>query len=223
MREIDAKLSELVPKISEINNICLELRRDTYSYEPYIKIDVMPDGRKVSKVCCKVYPDRNNRDVFNILEFDRFEDVYFAVKDKYETLTGDDVDETVLLRDLQNREGDAETFGLSSESDWVLIGYMYYFLVSVVNLVETKNDESPIIDEKGQIQGRMHYSLGIELYDYEGAPKPLNILKYNSLNDLIGKHLKLSLELRKAQDIPEKLAYEVQCRYNWLDAESTEY
>lgn len=100
MREIDAKLSELVPKISEINNICLELRRDTYSYEPYIKIDVMPDGRKVSKVCCKVYPDRSNRDVFNILEFDRFEDVYFAVKDKFETLTGDDVDETVLLRDL---------------------------------------------------------------------------------------------------------------------------
>jgi hypothetical protein len=168
MREIDAKLGELVPKISEINNICLELRRDTYSYEPYIKTDVLPDGRKVSRVVCRVFPDRSNRDVFNILEFDRFEDVYFAIKDKYESLTGDDVDEATLLKDLQNRETDAEVFGLSSESDWQLIGYMYYFLVSVVNLVETKNDESPIIDEKGSIQGKMHYSVGIDLLDYDG-------------------------------------------------------
>ena len=84
---------------------------------------------------------------------------------------------------------------------------MYYFLISIVNLVETKNDESPIIDEKGSIQGRMSYSIGIELYDYEGG-KPLNILKYASLNDLIGKYLKLVIELRQAKDIPEKLSYE---------------
>ena len=79
---------------------------------------MLSDGRKVSRVVCKVYPDRNNRDVFNILEFDRFEDVYFAVKEKYEELTGDDVDQSALLKDLQNRETDAEVFGLSSESDW---------------------------------------------------------------------------------------------------------
>jgi hypothetical protein len=220
MREIDAKLAELVPKISEINNICQELRRDSYSYEPYIKTDVMSDGRKVSRVVCKVYPDRANRDLFNIVEFDRFEDIYFAIKDKYENLTGDDVDESLLLKDLQNRESDSEIFGLSSETDWQLIGYMYYFLVSIVNLVETKNDESPIIDDKGNIQGKMHYSVGIELLD---SGKPLNILKYNSLDDLIGKQLKLIVELRKAQDIPEKLAYEVQCKYQWLDREKTEF
>lgn len=75
---------------------------------------------------------------------------------------------------------------------------MYYFLVSVVNLVETKNDDSPIIDEKGMIQGRVHYSVGIELYDSQTSQKPLNILKFNSLNDLLGKYLKLILEIRKA-------------------------
>jgi hypothetical protein len=196
MREIDAKLAEIVPKISEINNICAELHRDSYWYEPYIKTDVQSDGRKVTKVVCKVFPDRANRDLFNLLEFDRFEDVYFAVKDKYEGLMGgEEVDEAALLKDLQEREAtDPEVFGLSSESDWQLIGYMYYFLVSVVNLVETKNDDSPIIDEKGAIQGRMHYSIGIELLDYPEAPKPLNILKYASLNDLVGKQLKLAVE-----------------------------
>ncbi len=76
------------------------MKRDSYYYEPSIKLDVLNDGRKVSRVVCKVYPDRSNRDVFNILEFDRFEDVYFAVKEKYEDLTGDDVDDTALLKDL---------------------------------------------------------------------------------------------------------------------------
>jgi hypothetical protein len=68
----------------------------------------------------------------------------------------------------------------------------------------------------------MNYSIGIELYDYEGG-KPLNILKYGTLNDLIGKYLKLVIELRQAKDIPEKLSYETQCRYQWLDSENTEY
>ena len=53
----------------------------------------------------------------------------------------------------------------------------------------------------------MNYSIGIELFDYEGG-KPLNILKYGSLNDLIGKYMKLVIELRQAKDIPEKLSYE---------------
>ena len=68
----------------------------------------------------------------------------------------------------------------------------------------------------------MLYSIGIELADYAGG-KALNLLKYNSLNDVVGKSLKLSVELRKAVDIPEKLAHEVQCRYQWLDQESTEF
>lgn len=62
----------------------------------------------------------------------------------------------------------------------------------------------------------MHYSIGIEIFDYDGG-KPLNILKFNSLNDVVGKQLKLVIELRKASEIPEKLAYEVQCKYQWLD------
>jgi len=69
----------------------------------------------------------------------------------------------------------------------------------------------------------MHYSIGIELYDYDGSTKPLNILKYTTLNDLIGKHLKLIIDLRKAQDIPEKLASEVEVKYHWLDQDKTEY
>jgi len=85
---------------------------------------------------------------------------------------------------------------------------MYYFLVSVVNLVETKNDESPIIDNKGTIQGKMSYSVGLELYEQD-EKKQLNILRYNSLSDVIGKKLKLIMDLKKATDLPEKLTHEI--------------
>jgi hypothetical protein len=52
----------------------------------------------------------------------------------------------------------------------------------------------------------MNYSISIDLFDYEGG-KPLNILKYGTLNDLLGKYLKLSIELRQAKELPEKLSY----------------
>ena len=102
MREIDAKLAEIVPKIAEVNNMCQELRRGEYFYEPAITTEVLNDGRKVSRVVCKVYPNRNNRDIFNIVQFDKFEDTYFQIKDKYDSLNGEDVDEADLLEELKN-------------------------------------------------------------------------------------------------------------------------
>lgn len=123
---------------------------------------------------------------------------------------GEDVDEEALLEELKNdsRDNDGELFGLSMENEWQLIGFMYYFLLSIVNLVGTKSDESPIIDNKGNIQGKVAYSVGLEILD-EYSEKPLNILKFNSLYDAIGKKLKITMILKKATDVPEKLCNEV--------------
>lgn len=77
MREIDAKLAEIVPKIAELNNICIELRRKEYFYQPAITTEVLNDTRKVSKVVCKVFPNKANKDVFSILSFEKFDDVYY--------------------------------------------------------------------------------------------------------------------------------------------------
>jgi len=83
---------------------------------------VLSDGRKVSRVVCKVYPNRQNKDVFNILQFDKFDDVYFQIKDKYDSVFGggDEVDEAELLEELKNdnKESDGEVFGLSMDNDW---------------------------------------------------------------------------------------------------------
>lgn len=66
----------------------------------------------------------------------------------------------------------------------------------------------------------MNYSVGLEVYEPDGT-KQLNVLKYSNLNDLVDKKLKFILELKKASEIPEKLNFEIQCRYTWLDEDKT--
>lgn len=45
----------------------------------------------------------------------------------------------------------------------------------------------------------------------------LNPLEYENLNELIGKHLKLKIELKKASDLPDKYIFKTMCRYTWND------
>jgi hypothetical protein len=54
----------------------------------------------------------------------------------------------------------------------------------------------------------MTYSMGIELFDFDGK-KQLNILHYNSLSELVGKKIKVVVELKKATDLPEKLSHQI--------------
>jgi hypothetical protein len=84
-----------------------------------------------------------------------------------------------------------------------LIGYVYYFLISMYNLIETKNDETPIIDVKGNIRGRVNYSVGFEVID-PFTKQSLPLEDYENMTDLIGKKLKVTLDLRRAGDLPEK-------------------
>ena len=84
-REIDARLQEIVPKIAELNTICLEVYRENVVYEPEIVTEVQDDGSKLSHVVVRVYPDRNARDESGVIPWDTFTDrVYFDVKELYE-------------------------------------------------------------------------------------------------------------------------------------------
>lgn len=86
----------------------------------------------------------------------------------------------------------------------------------MLNLIETTKDESPIIDTKGIIQGKLGYSVSFEAFDVDKTTK-LNLLDFESLNDLIGKHVKLILELKKGGEMPEKYMFKTMCRYHWND------
>lgn len=148
-REIDERLNELVPKVAEINTICKEVYRENVLYEPNITTDVNPDGSKVSRLVVRVYPDKQNLEEYNEITQTQFTDgVYFTVQELYENYEKNnfDVDEETM-----DREMDGEVFGWSLTDAWHNIGHVYYFLLSVYNLIETSKDESPIIDHKGII------------------------------------------------------------------------
>lgn len=195
------KLQEVVPKIAEINTICREIGRENVYYEPEIETEVLSDGRKISKVVIRVYADRNNKDSSGIVPFETFQDkVYFDVKDLYEET------EEKGFPGNPDTENDGETFGWSLSDSWHHIGNVYYFLLSIFNLIETAKDSSPIIDTKGSIQGNLTYSCNFELLDVDRQTK-LNPLEYETLNELIGKNIKVILDLKKATDINEKYSY----------------
>lgn len=50
---------------------------------------------------------------------------------------------------------------------------------------------------------------------------PLNIFEYESVRDLIGKHLKIKLMLKRAKDIPEKYSFKTMAKYEWIDGDRT--
>ena len=205
--------------IAEANTICREVDKEQVFYEPDINTEVKPDGTKVSKVVVKVYPDRMNKEECGIIPCDTFTDViYFNVKELYEEFEE---------RGYASKDGDdeemGETFGWSLSDSWHEIGSVFIFLLSLFNLIDTPKDESPIIDSKGMKQGQLSYSVMLELLDHEKRSQPnLNIFEYETLRELIGKHLKIKLALKRAVDIPEKYTFKTMAKYEWIDGDRTQ-
>ena len=215
LREIDVKLQEIVPIIAETNTICREIGKESVYYEPEIATEVKSDGTKVSKVVVKVYPDRTNKEDSGVIPCDVFTDViYFGVKELYE-----DFEERGFTAN-EDPDADGETFGWNLSDSWHEIGSVYIFLLSMYNLIDTPKDESPIIDTKGIKNGMQQYSISLEILDYDKTTK-LNILEYETLRELIGKHLKVKFALKRATDIPDKYTFKTQCKYEWIDTDRT--
>lgn len=82
-QQLQKDLVVMIAKINEINEVCQNLGRYTYMYEPCIVTEIQANGQRVPKVCCKAYPDRENN-FHNVLSQNKFEDVYFQIKEKWE-------------------------------------------------------------------------------------------------------------------------------------------
>jgi hypothetical protein len=185
-------------------------------YEPAIATEVLPDGTKISQVKVRVYPDKNNLEESALMSQEAFADkVYFAVKDLYEDYEEKNFD---IMEEEIDREGDGDIFGWALTDSWTYIGNVYYFLLSVFNLVEFSKDETPIIDSKGVIVGKMAYGMTFEILDTDHHTK-LDPLDYETLQDAEGKWLRLHFTLRKVMDLPEKLSFKTKCKYQFLTEE----
>jgi hypothetical protein len=54
--------------------------------------------------------------------------------------------------------------------------------------------------------------VGFEIYDSDKKTK-LNAMDYDSLNELVGRNLKLIVDLKNAKELPEKYTYKTMCKY----------
>jgi len=61
--------------------------------------------------------------------------------------------------------------------------------------------------------------VNLSIFDSDGTSQ-LNILDYETLNELIGKTLKLTFDIRRGSGIPDKFCYKSVARYTWLDTEN---
>jgi len=86
-----------------------------------------------------------------------------------------------------NKENDDETFGWSLTEEWYLIGNVYFFLLSIYNLIDV-SDESSIYDAKAMIAGRLTYEMKQTIYDTDKTTK-LSVLDKETLEELHGKYL----------------------------------
>ena len=62
----------------------------------------------------------------------------------------------------------------------------------------------------------------LSVLDYDRST-PLNIFEYETVRDLIGKHLKIKLNLKRAKEIPERYTFKTMAKYEWINSERTTY
>lgn len=207
----------MIAMVNESNEICQNLGRYNYHYEPFIRTEVLPDGRKVPKVCCRAFPDRDKD--FNVeLTFDQFEDKIFMIRDKWEAFQYDLEEGGNIAPELDVDEHEGEIFGMVVTNDWHLIGNVYVFMDSLANLLDTVKDESPIIDTKGDTKGSLTYSLQPKVYDEDG--QLMNLMLVDSVNELLGRNLTVELGIHEAKEIPEKWTTLNYASYQWVDEQA---
>lgn len=84
--DLAKRLQDLFQKLIIANEVCGMIGKYNYEYEPFIDIETVgKEQRSVLRV--KAYPDRNNKDVFNVWNLDDFDLIYdnvLAYWDEYQ-------------------------------------------------------------------------------------------------------------------------------------------
>lgn len=165
-KELEEKLAQTIPKINEVNEMCLQLGRLNYLFTPTIVTEVQ-DGQMRSKVNVKIFPD-HSQPFFNLVDMNEFMDKYYLVQEKFQNYQYDlEHSETGKVEDTA--EDDPRVFGIGIRNDWILIGQAHIYTDSIAHLLDTPNDQTPLIDNKGNINGknkmpRLIYARRVEVF-----------------------------------------------------------
>jgi pSer/pThr/pTyr-binding forkhead associated (FHA) protein len=216
-KELEERLAQTIPKINEVNEMCLQLNRLSYLYSPTIVTEVQ-EGQLKSKVCIKIFPDHAQA-FFNQVDMNDFMEKYYLIQEKFQNFQYD-IEHNELGKSEDNTDDDPKIFGIAIKNDWTQIGQAHIYTDSIAHLLDTQNDQTPLIDNKGNINGELRYSI-VPKFLENGVEQ--NLIMFDSIDQLEGKTMKIILKLHSARGLPQKYANELLCKYKWVDEKSEEY
>eukprot|EP00826_Nyctotherus_ovalis_P037080 TRINITY_DN3356_c0_g5_i2.p1 TRINITY_DN3356_c0_g5~~TRINITY_DN3356_c0_g5_i2.p1 ORF type:complete len:371 (-),score=152.88 TRINITY_DN3356_c0_g5_i2:724-1836(-) len=152
-KELEESLAQVIPKINEVNEMCLQLGKLDYLYMPTIITEV--HGKKMKpKICVKIFPDHLHQDIFNQVDLNEFIEKYYMIQEKFQNYQYDlEHNESIAFE--ENKEEDENVFGVGIRHDWQFIGQAHIYTDLIANLLDVKEDFTPLIDNKGNIKGNL--------------------------------------------------------------------
>jgi len=217
-KELEQNLTQVIPKINEVNQMCLQLGKLEYLYKPTITTEIK-DSKMKPKICIKIFPDRVHQNVFNLVDFNEFIERYYMIQEKFQNYQYD-MEHNEFIKFEENKEEDEKVFGVGIKNDWRFIGQAHIYTDVIANLIDIKEDYTPLIDNKGNVKGHLKYSIILKLLN-EGQEEGL--LMYGSIEDIENKILRIKLIIHGARGLPPNFIDQLICRYKWIDEKKEDF
>jgi len=214
---LEEDLALVIPKINEVNEICLQLGRLNYLYVPSILTEVKGNQVK-SRICVKIYPD-HEQDIYNETEISEFLNKYYLIQEKFQDYQYD-LENNEVKEEEVNMDEEVKVFGVDIKNDWVHIGLAHIYTDTIGNLLTSNKEQTPVLNNKGKVVGELTYSI---IPRHIEDDKEVNLLSYDSIEDFKGRTLRIILKIHYARGLPAKFSNEVVCKYKWIDEEADEY
>lgn len=204
MEELKKALTHAIHQINEANERAVLLQKNVW-YEPELYRDSgsIGKGLKNTKVRIKVVYPEISEDFKIYWNVDKLDARLIDMQDICNQLElGANIND-ILDYDPFIENINSDTFS------YHLIGHAYIYLENAYYLSPIEDDQIAIINDSGQIKGTLNVSLNPSL---EGSI----LEEFESLKDLIGKELTLSITINSASGIPENYSTNIYCQYSML-------
>ncbi|CDJ30039.1 uncharacterized protein EMH_0026470 [Eimeria mitis] len=163
--------------------------------------------------------DRMDSDITQLWSLDLFERKVFEMREIYANWTPEPGQVFALPDDV------ADPFAPDPES-YQVVGQAYVYLETIRSLLPIDKEPFPIFDAKGQKRGTLVLSIDIQVSstksEVEGedelvARRIEDIDDFDSVEDVKGRELTITVSVHSANNLPEKSCRHPQVLYRWLD------
>ncbi|KAL8275154.1 hypothetical protein Esti_000904 [Eimeria stiedai] len=218
---LDEVMGKTLLLVAEANGYAQELGVGVYFS---MKLSTQSDGARAlrSTICgtslqhteIVIQVQRVDSDIVQIWNLDLFEKKIFEMRELYAQRAASP------NKDFFLKDGVSDPFALDMESYQQVIGEAFIYLDVVRCLFSVDKEEFPLIDANGKICGKLTISIAVSLATGKTEEKTEEASQYlepgmdldalQSVEDVKGRELNLTVVVHSASDIPEKFCREPQ-------------